>query len=115
MGLGLPQATKTHLCLPNRSLGTLPSGAPSVVGDAQGKVGDGNTVMVEVSDACTINVFIWSPASGAWRYPGSAASQYQKVFAAAGMDYFTAPAGARFYIQASAGTVTGYTDGAAIT
>lgn len=110
MGLGLPQDTRALLRLPNRSLGTLPSASPTVKGDAHGIVSDGNTVMVEVSGACTINIFLWSPISGAWRLPGSASSQYQKIFAAAGMDYFTAPSGARFYIQASSGTVTGYVD-----
>lgn len=107
---GLAQDTKAVLRMPDRSLGTLPSGAPTLVTDAQGRVNVGNTVMLEVSGACTVNIFLWSPISGAWRYPGSASSQYQKVFAAAGIDYFTAPAGAKFYIQASAGTVTGYTD-----
>lgn len=109
--LSLPQATKTQLCMPNRSLGTLPAGAPSVPADAQGKVGDGNTVMVEVDGACTVNIYIFSKLSKAWRLMGNTTSTYQKVFAAAGIDYFVAPAGALFYIQAASGTVTGYTDG----
>lgn len=108
--LGLAQDTKAALNMPNRSLGTLPSAAPTLVTEAQGRVNVGNTVMVEVSGACTINIYLWSEISKTWRLPGSSSSQYQKVFAAAGIDYFTAPAGAKFYIQASAGTVTGYTD-----
>lgn len=107
---GLAQDTKAALNMPNRSLGTLPSGAPTLESQAQGRVNVGNTVMVEVSGACTINIYLWSPTSGAWRLPGSASSQYQKVFTAGGIDYFTAPANAKFYIQAASGTVTGYTD-----
>lgn len=109
--LSLPQDTRTLLRMPNRSLGTLPSAVPTKAADAHGRVADGNTVLVQVNGAATVNIYIFSPVDNTWYLMGSSTSQYQKVFAAAGIDFFTAPAGAKFYIQAASGTVTGYTDG----
>jgi hypothetical protein len=105
-----PQPTYTRLDLPTYSIGELPQTDPTVIGDAHGKSRDGGRVSVDISGACTLTLFVWSPAAAAWRYPSSAAASYQKTFAAAGMDYFDVPEGALFYIKASAGSITCYAD-----
>ena len=110
MSLSLPQATFAKTGLPRRSLGTLPAADPTVIGDTQGLVPDYGTVQIEVSAACTASVFIWSPATKAWRHPSSASASYQKVFSEAVFDYLAAPPGARFFVRVATGTVTGYTD-----
>jgi hypothetical protein len=66
--------------------------------------------MIQVNGACAVTLYLWSPASGGWVLPSSASASYQKTFAAAGMDYFTAPPGALFFIKSDTGSITGYTD-----
>jgi hypothetical protein len=124
MALGLPQPTFTQLGLPSRALlstaypdslpvagGTLPvATTPTVKADAHGKAKDGGRVMVEVDGAGTVTLRVWSPSSGAWRYPSSSSGSYQKTFAAAGMDYFDVPPGSLFHLTVDAGTVKCWID-----
>lgn len=78
--------------------------------EAHGKVSDGGTVTVEVSGACTVSIFTFSPASNSWKNPGANATSYQKTFTGAGKDYFVVRPGTLVYLKSSAGTITFYTD-----
>lgn len=114
MSLGLPQPVYTQAQMPTRSLGILSQSTPTVISQALGKVPDYAAVMVQVDGACAVTLYLWSPAgNGGWVLPSSASASYQKTFAAAGMDYFTAPPGALFALKSDTGSITGYTDAAA--
>jgi hypothetical protein len=112
MSLGLPQPTVQQICMPNpsRAALSLTTTAPTVIGNAHGKVLVYGSVMVEVDTGCTVTIYLWSHASNSWVLPSSASASYQKTFAGAGMDYFLAPPGALFYLKLSASTATAYTD-----
>lgn len=100
------------LALPNRVLAeALPTSTPTLQSQAQGKVKETERIMVEVDGAATLTLYIWSPVSGAWRTAGATTAKYEIAFAAAGMDFFVAPTGAKFYIKVASGTVKAWTDG----
>lgn len=102
----------------NNVAGTLPTGAPTLVNtntvqlekEAHGRVPDCGLVTVEVSGACTVTLWIFSPASGNWRNPGVSGSVYTKVFTGAAMDYFVAAPGSYVYLQSSAGSINCWTN-----
>lgn len=102
--------------LPDRSLGTLPTGDPASTTDRHGptaslgRAKDGGRVLIEVNGACVLTLRLWSPLTSTWRYPASASSGYQKTFTAAGMDYFDIPPGAHFHLKSDTGSITGYAD-----
>ena len=116
MSLGLPQPVFTQPGMPSRSIGTLPTTDPSgnPLLNAHGRVKEAACVSVEVSGACTLTLFVFSPGSNSWINPSSSTASYQKTFTGAGMDYFVAPPGAFFYLKSSAGSITCYTDGATV-
>lgn len=105
--------------MPRTAHGNLPTSDPAsttyqaAVGEAHGRVPENEQVCVEVGDAGTVTIFIYSPASNNWRKPGSATSSHQKTFAAAGFDYFSAPRNALFYVRVNTGTVPFWTNGRA--
>ena len=109
--LSLPNVAIQGLALPCRVLAEqLPTGAPTKESEAQGRVKDTERIMVEVDRAGALTLYLWCPVSGAWRLAGATESKYKITFAAAGMDFFVAPAGAKFYIAVDAGTVAAWTD-----
>lgn len=111
MSWSRPNPTYTRMDLPMYSIGTLPTASPTLLGHAHGRARDGGRVLIQVSGACTVTVYVWAPAgSGAWLTPSSASSSYQKTFAAAAMDFFDIPEGSLFYLKVDAGTITCYAD-----
>lgn len=109
-----PEATYSSAGMATRSLGVLPltaSPPANIARSAQGRVGDYGTVTIQVSGACVVTLWCWSPATSSWINPGSATSSYQKTFTGAGMDFFTVRPGTLFYISSDVGSITGYTDG----
>lgn len=101
---------------PVRSHGNMPTGNPAGVSieaalaEAHGKVSDGGTVTVEVAGGCTVSLFTFSPASNTWKNPGASATSYQKVFGAAGKDYFVVRPGTLVYLKSDTGSIAFYTD-----
>lgn len=110
MSLGLSHESHSYIGLPSYSIGTLPTGAPSTLSDAHGRVGDAPRVNVDISGACTLTLYVWNPyataGAGAWRLASATSSGYQIVFADAGMDFFDAPPHAFIYLRSSAGSIT---------
>lgn len=109
-----PQPVTQMADLPSRSLGTLPTSAPShptvLPSAAHGKMPDTACLMVEVNKACIISIYIFMPTTNTWKYPGSNSAQYQKTFSevGGGFDFFEAPAGARFYLVSDTASTTAY-------
>lgn len=114
--MDFPEASYSSAGMATRPLGTLPLtlAPPTARYQAQGRVGDYGTVTVEVSGACVVTLWCFSPASNSWINPGSATSSYQKTFTGAGMDFFAVRPDTLFYITSDTGSITGYTDGEAI-
>lgn len=113
-GWGLPQNVLTQPRVVNRAIpssGSLPTSDPTAKANAHGIVPLSGCVAVEVSAACTLTIFTYSPMSKTWLNPGSASSSYQKTFSAAGWDYFVCPPGYLFYIKSGTSSITAYTDG----
>lgn len=96
----------------------LPTSAPTsgtlenkpAIAEAHGRVGGRGSVTIEVSGACVLTVYCYSPASKNWRLPSSASSGYQKTFGAAGWDYFQMEPGTLFFIKSDTGSISGWTD-----
>lgn len=109
MSWNRPNPTYTRMELPSYSIGTITNTTPTLLSEAQGRAREGGRVMFQVSGAATITLYLWAPATSTWMVPSSSSASYQKTFAAAGMDYFDAPEGARFYLKASS-SVTCYAD-----
>lgn len=105
-----PEPNYTQPGIVNRSLGTLATGNPAAKGDAIGKVPEYACVAIEVSAACTITIFTWSPMTQTWLNPGSATASYQKTFTAAGWDYFILPPQTLFALKSDTGSIKAYTD-----
>lgn len=82
--------------------------------EAHGRVGDNGTVTVEVSGACTVTIYTYGPGSNTWKPPGASSSAYQKVFSAAGKDYFVASPGALFFLKSDTGSLYCWTDRAPV-
>lgn len=114
--MDFPEASYSSAGMATRSLGILPLtlAPPTARYQAHGRVGLYGTVSVQVSGACVVTLWCYSPASNTWVNPGSASSSYQKTFTGAGMDYFSVRPGTLFYITSDTGSITGYTDGDAI-
>lgn len=114
VSFGLPMATLKGLKMPDYPADTtgvtLNANAPTdgsyqaAADQAHGKIPVSGAVMVEVADACTVNLYIYSVVSQKWRLAGAGTGSYQKVFAAGGIDYFEGPVNALFKLVVSADT-----------
>lgn len=109
-----PQAVFTAAASPNRNMGTLPTSAPTVAGDAHGRVPAHGLVSIGVSGACTVELFIYSSSMG-WKHPSSGSGGYSKTFSESAFDYLAAHPGELFYIKSDTGSITGHTDGERLT
>lgn len=109
-----PQPTYIPYRVPSFALNggnALPTSAPTgstTLASAHGYTEDFQRVVVEVSGATTLTIYVWSTANSVFRQWTVAASQI--TFAAAGMDYFDVPLGCHFYLQSSAGSITAWAD-----
>lgn len=110
-------SVQTYSCgdMPFRSLGTLPTSAPtdttfpSAKATAHGVMPSSGYVTLQVSAACDIDFYIFSMASNTWVLGGGTTGRSRISYSGAAMDDFKGPPGALVYFVASAGSKTGYT------
>jgi hypothetical protein len=93
----------------------LPTAAPTLLSDAQGRVSQNGAVSVLVDKACTVTIYYWNILLATW-VPGSSTSAgYSRAFAGVGgLDYFQLPPKALFALESDTGTTRCWHDGDAV-
>lgn len=119
-GLTLAQVVKKGLELPSVSQelsdqapGTGEYGKKAAAARAHGRIPDSGCVLVECEDTATLTLYVYSPTSRKFRFPGTDSGSYQKEFTETHghIDFFEGPAGALFEIVSTVDEITIYHNG----